>query len=103
MKELNKIHHVDIIPTFLVHATPPEFINTEEYVDFVINNMLPKIQGMAEYSDIFCENGVFDPEQSRRVLTAAKELGFKLKIHAKQAIWITFPEMVLMQWQIAIQ
>ncbi len=84
MKELNKIHHVDIIPTFLVHATPPEFINTEEYVDFIINNMLPKIQGMAEYSDIFCENGVFDPEQSRRVLTAAKELGFKLKIHADQ-------------------
>ncbi len=84
MKELNKIHHVDIIPTFLVHATPPEFINSEEYVDFVINNMFSKIQGMAEYCDIFCENGVFDPEQCRRVLTAAKELGFKLKIHADQ-------------------
>ncbi len=84
MRELNKIHHIDIIPTFLVHATPPEFSSREEYIDFVINNMLPKMQGMAEYCDVFCEHDVFDPEQSRRVLTAAKELGFKLKIHADQ-------------------
>ncbi len=84
MNELNKIHPIDIIPTFLVHTTPPEFNSKDEYIDSVINDMLPKMQGMAEYCDIFCEHDVFNPAQSLKVLTAAKELGFKLKIHADQ-------------------
>ncbi|MFQ6056853.1 MAG: imidazolonepropionase, partial [Methanosarcinales archaeon] len=84
MKELDKMHSIDITPTFLVHTTPPEFSESEEYIDFVINNMLPKMQGLAEYCDIFCEHEVFDLEQSEQVLTAAKKLGFKLKIHADQ-------------------
>ncbi len=84
MKELNEIHPIDVIPTFLVHAMPPEFNRREEYIDFVISDMLPKMQGMAEYCDIFCENDVFNPDQSLKVLTAAEKLGFKLKIHADQ-------------------
>ena len=84
MKELNKMHPVEVIPTFLVHAVPPEFKSPGEYIDFVIDTMLLKMQGMAEYCDIFCEHGVFDPDQCRRLLTAAKEVGFKLKMHADQ-------------------
>ncbi|HID27539.1 MAG TPA: imidazolonepropionase [Methanosarcinales archaeon] len=84
IKELDKMHSIDITPTFLVHTTPPKFSESEEYIDFVINNMLPKMQGLAEYCDIFCEHDVFDLEQSEQVLTAAKKLGFKLKIHADQ-------------------
>ncbi len=84
MRELNKIHPIDITPTFLVHTTPPEFNSRKKYIDFVIDDMLPKMQGMAEYCDIFCEHDVFDLDQSLRVLTAAKKLGFKLKIHADQ-------------------
>ncbi|MBE0520970.1 MAG: imidazolonepropionase [Candidatus Methanoperedenaceae archaeon] len=84
MKELNRVHQVEIIPAFLVHATPPEFKSPEDYMDIVINDMLPKMQGMAEYCDIFCEHDVFDIEQSRRFLTTAKKLGFKVKIHADQ-------------------
>lgn len=84
MKELNRVHQVEIIPAFLVHATPPEFKSPEDYMDLVINDMLPKMQGMAEYCDIFCEHDVFDIEQSRRFLTIAKKLGFKVKIHADQ-------------------
>jgi imidazolonepropionase len=84
MKELNDIHPIEIVPTFLVHTTPSEFSSSREYVDFVINNMLPKMKEIAEYCDIFCEHDVFDFEQSRLVLTAAKKLGFKLKIHADQ-------------------
>lgn len=83
IKELDKMHSIDITPTFLVHTTPPEF-SRSEYIDFVINNMLPKMQGLAEYCDIFCEHEVFDLEQSEQVLNAAKKLGFKLKIHADQ-------------------
>jgi imidazolonepropionase len=84
MKELNRLHSIEIIPTFLVHAMPPECNNPVEYIDFVINNMLPEMHGLAEYCDIFCERDVFDLEQSRLVLAAAKKLGFKLKIHADQ-------------------
>ncbi len=84
MNELNKIHPIDIIPTFLVHTTPPEFNSREDYIDFVINDMLPKMRGKAEYCDIFCEHDVFNLDQSLKVLTAAKKLGFKLKIHADQ-------------------
>jgi imidazolonepropionase len=84
IKELNNLHSIDIIPTFLVHTIPPEFKSKQEYVDFVIKTMLPRMQGMAEYCDIFCEQDVFDFEQSRQVLIAAKNLGFKLKIHADQ-------------------
>jgi len=84
MKELNKIHPIDIIPTFLVHTTPPEFNSKEEYIDLVINGMLPEMKGMAEYCDVFCEHDVFNPDQSRQILNAAEKLGFKLKIHADQ-------------------
>lgn len=84
MRELNKIHPIEIIPTFLVHTTPSEFNSSEKYVDYIIKKILPKIQGMAEYCDIFCEHDVFDIEQARQVLSAAKELDFKLKIHADQ-------------------
>jgi imidazolonepropionase len=84
MKELNKVHPIEIIPTFLVHAMPPEFDSPEDYIDLVVNKMLPEMQGLAENCDIFCEDDVFDLEQSRKLLTAAKKLGFKLKIHADQ-------------------
>lgn len=77
-------HPIDTVSTFLVHTTPPEFGSSREYVDFVINTMLPRMTEMAEYCDIFCEQGVFDNEESRQVLTAAKNLGFRLKIHADQ-------------------
>jgi imidazolonepropionase len=84
MKELNKIHPIDVIPTFLVHTTPPEFNSKEDYIDFVINDMLPKMHSTAEYCDIFCEQDVFNLDQSWQVLATAEKLGFKLTIHADQ-------------------
>lgn len=48
--------------------------------------MLPEVkrQGLAQFCDVFCEHGVFTVEQSRKILTAAKELGFGIKIHADE-------------------
>ena len=63
------------------HATPPEYKdNKEGYVQEVIR-MLPivKERNLAEFCDIFCEDKVFSVDESRRILTAAKELGYKLK------------------------
>ncbi|SMC56359.1 imidazolonepropionase [Desulfocicer vacuolatum DSM 3385] len=89
MKELGKIHPMDIIPTFLgAHATPPEFKGrTDQFIDLVME-MLPEIekQQLAEFCDIFCEKNVFSVEQSRKLLSRAKELGFKLKIHADEIV-----------------
>ncbi len=86
----NPDRKVDIATTFLgAHALPPEYKGRhEEFIDFIINEMLPlvKERNLAENCDIFCEKGVFTVEQSRRLLSAAKEMGFGVKIHADEIV-----------------
>ena len=81
---------VDIATTFLgAHALPTEYKGRdEEYITWLIDEMLPEVQakGLAENCDIFCEKGVFTVEQSRRLLKAAKERGFGVKIHADEIV-----------------
>lgn len=81
---------VDIATTFLgAHALPPEYKGRdEEYIDFLINVMLPEVKAknLAENCDIFCEKGVFTVEQSRRLLSAAQKMGFGAKIHADEIV-----------------
>ena len=87
-KRLNDMHPVDVVSTFMgAHAVPPEYKhNPDAYVDVVIHEMLPEVkrQGLAEFCDVFCEHGVFTVTQSARILQAAKDLGFGLKIHADE-------------------
>ncbi len=84
------IRKVDIVPTFLgAHAVPTEYKGREDdYIDFLIREMLPLIKQrmLAENCDIFCERGVFTVEQSRRLLHAAQEMGFGVKIHADEIV-----------------
>ncbi|NOY22629.1 MAG: imidazolonepropionase [Acidobacteria bacterium] len=88
IKRLQKSQSVDIKATFLgAHEIPPEFRDRkEDYIKLLCEKMLPAVkeQGIAEYCDIFCETGVFDIEESRRILNRAKELGFKLRVHADE-------------------
>lgn len=81
---------VDLVPTFLgAHAIPEEYRgNPEAFVELVIQEMLPAVasSGLAECCDVFCEEGVFNIEQSRRILQAARRLGFKLKLHADEIV-----------------
>ncbi len=92
MAQLQKEHPVDIVPTFLgAHALPPEYSGRpDEFIDFIIEDVLPYIaeKELAEYCDVFCEKGVFDIEQSRRLLAAAKELGFGIRLHADEMVSI---------------
>ena len=77
---------LEIVPTFLgAHAIPRE-VSPEEYADLVIDEMLPRVVNdkLAESCDVFCERGYFDIEQSRRILSAAKKLGLKLRGHVDQ-------------------
>lgn len=87
-RELGKHHHVDVKTTFLgAHAIPPEYKDdVEGYVDLVINEMLPAViaEGLADAADVFCENIAFSVEQTERVLTAAKDAGLDIKLHAEQ-------------------
>jgi len=88
IRDLNQTHPIDLVPTFLgAHEVPDEFRdNREDYTDLVINEMLPRVvaDGLAEFSDVFCEEGVFDIDESRRIQQAAREAGLGLKFHADE-------------------
>ncbi len=90
MKEIKKDHPIDIAVTFLgPHAVPENYKGKEEeFLDFQIEKVMPQVvqNNLAEFADIFCEEGVFDIEQSRRFLTKAKEMGLKLKLHADEIV-----------------
>jgi imidazolonepropionase len=79
---------VDVVPTFLgAHAIPQEFKkNPDAFVDLVVSEMLPAVakQGIAQFCDVFCETGVFSIEQTRRILSAGKEHGLEVKLHADE-------------------
>lgn len=79
---------VDVVSTFLgAHAVPNEYKGrTAEYVDLIIKEMLPRFRDMAEFCDIFTEKNVFELEDSRRLLEAAREAGYKLKMHADEIV-----------------
>lgn len=83
---LQKEHPMDIVSTFMgAHAVPQEYKeDPDAYVDLICEEMLPMAARMASYCDVFCEEGVFSVEQSRRILQSAKEYGLGLKIHADE-------------------
>jgi len=86
MQRLNQETPLEVVPTFLgAHAVPRDS-SAGEYVDLVINKMLPRVakEKLAEFCDVFCERGYFDVEQSRKILSAAKKLGLKLRGHVDQ-------------------
>lgn len=78
---------VEIVSTFLgAHAIPPEFKDrTSEYVDELIK-MLPYLIDKSKFCDVFCEKNVFELDDSRRLLKAAKALGYELKLHADEIV-----------------
>lgn len=90
IEKLNRGHTVDLVATFLgAHAIPHEYEgNPDGYVNLIIEDMLPKIKErkLAEFCDVFCEEGVFSVEQSKRILLAGKEFGLQPKIHADEIV-----------------
>jgi imidazolonepropionase len=82
---------IDVVPTFLgAHEVPPEFAGRKErYVDLVVDEMIPAVGGakLAEFCDVFCERGVFTPEESLRILRGAAAWGMRPKIHADEFAW----------------
>ena len=86
IEKLNDIHPIEIIPTFLgAHAIPKEH-SADEYVDMIIDEMIPKTKKLAKFCDVFCEKGVFTPAQSEIILEAGKTHGLIPKIHADEIV-----------------
>src|SRR6266487_4699799 len=86
MRQLKETVRLEIVPTFLgAHAVPRE-LSPDGYLDVVITEMLPRVtaEKLAEFCDVFCERGYFNIDQSRKILSAAKEVGLSLRGHVDQ-------------------
>ena len=88
IKRLKEWSPIPIKATFLgAHAYPNEFKkNHQGYIDLLLNTLLPQIsaEGLADYIDVFCEQGFFSLDETDQILTAATAYGLKPKIHANQ-------------------
>ena len=88
VRDLDREHAIDISATFMgAHEIPVEFRNHRRaYVDLLVHKMIPAVaaERLAEWCDVFCETGVFTPEESREILEAARNAGLKLRIHADE-------------------
>jgi len=91
LKVIEKISNnniIDIVPTFMgAHAFPKDFLeNKEAFVRLICEEMIPAVheQGIAEFIDVFCEEGYFSIEQSRKIIEIGKSFGLKPRIHADE-------------------
>ena len=97
IEELDSTHPIDIVPTFLAaHTIPAEFRgNADGYMDLICDEMLPlawewyqnsrfSLDDRPLFCDVFVEKNAFDIAQSRKLLAAAKKIGFRIKTHVDQ-------------------
>jgi imidazolonepropionase len=88
ISELDEEHGVDLVPTFLgAHEVPPEYkLNPDDYVLLICSEMIPRVasRNLAVFCDVFCEQGVFTPKQTRIILQTAQAYGLKIKLHADE-------------------
>lgn len=87
-QRLNDDTPMDVVSTFLgAHAIPPEYKGkADEYIDYLCRAVLPEVkrQNLAEFCDVFCEDSVFNVEQSKKMLLCGQKYGLKSKIHADE-------------------
>ena len=83
-------HPVDLVPTLMAaHEIPPEFRDRREgYLDLVCEEIIPRVadEGLATFCDVFCEEGVFTADESRRVLTRGRDAGMAPRLHADEFV-----------------
>ena len=85
IRDAGEASPVDVYPTFLgAHTVPPEFEGAEDYVEFVIREVLPEAAPLARAADVFLERGSFEAPEARRYLEACREHGLALRLHADQ-------------------
>jgi len=79
-------HPVEVVRTFMgAHVVPEDYApNPNAYVDLIVDGMIPSLGNLAEFCDVWCEEGAFSQAQTRRILGAAHREGLGIKIHAEQ-------------------
>ncbi len=85
-KKLAETHPMDLVSTFLGAHAVPQQMNADDYIQTILDEMLPKTKGLAQFCDVFCEKGVFTVAQSRKILQTGKQVGLIPKIHADEII-----------------
>jgi imidazolonepropionase len=83
-QKLQETHPMDIVSTFLGAHAIPKGQKTDEYIQTIIEEMLPKTKGLARFCDVFCEKDVFSIAQSKKILEMGKYYGLIPKIHADE-------------------
>ncbi|MFW9917822.1 MAG: imidazolonepropionase [Candidatus Thorarchaeota archaeon] len=84
IQTLNKTHPVDLVSTFCAQGITREYeTRVDELTDEIVEKWIPEMgkRKLAEYADVFCEEGYFNLEQTQRILEAGKKHGMKLRIH----------------------
>ncbi len=88
--EVNKSHAIDMVPTFMGgHAFPKEYKDNQVgYVNLICDEMIPAVaeQGVAIFNDVFCEEGYFTIDQTKRILETGKKHGLKPRLHADEFV-----------------
>jgi imidazolonepropionase len=99
IQALNVTQPIELVPTFLgAHAIPEEYKDApDDYIDYIIAEVLPEVksQNLAEYCDIFCEQGVYSVEHSEKLLKAAKNHGLGLRIHSDEIVRLGGTELAI--------
>ncbi|MBN2604060.1 MAG: imidazolonepropionase [Candidatus Thermoplasmatota archaeon] len=85
-KKLNESHPIDILSTFLGAHAIPKGKSADEYTNEIIEEMIPKISHLSKFCDVFCEEGIFTVDQSKKILEAGKTHGLIPKIHADEIV-----------------
>ena len=88
IREIDALHPIDLVPTFMgAHEVPPEFRDTRaDYIRTIVEEMIPAVaaEKLARWCDVFCETGVFTPEESAQILEAGIAAGLEPRIHADE-------------------
>jgi imidazolonepropionase len=90
LRDAAALHPAEIVPTFMgAHDVAPEYHDRrDEYVRLLVETLIPEVRrrGLAEFFDVFCEPGAFSLEETRTLAAAAREAGFKVKVHADEFV-----------------
>lgn len=95
LRVVNSFKEYNIVPTLLAHVIPKDF-EGDEYVKYFITKIIPEVKrlNLAKYVDVFCDEGAFNLEQSKKILKTALKYGFKLRMHADQIKYIGCSDLI---------
>lgn len=96
---------LDVAATFMGAHHKPAGVPAEEYLRLLVDEMIPAVaeQGLARFVDVFCEEGVFDVDETRRILEAARRLGFGLKVHADEIVPLGGTELAVEMGAVSVE